>query len=95
DFGEQLAEDGTEKRARMIGRTITEREQQLEVMRIAALMAHASGGVSDEEREALGLLAAGFGLEPACVDQTLDQAAAAIEAGETTSSTRQAPPSPH
>src|SRR5262249_13005429 len=53
DLCEQLAEDGTEKRARMIARTITRRDQQLDVMRIAALMAHISGGVADQERTVL------------------------------------------
>ena len=46
DLCEQLAEDGIEKRTRMVARTITKSEHQLEVLRIAALMAHISGGVS-------------------------------------------------
>lgn len=95
DFAEQLAEDGLEKRARMIGRTIPAREQQLEVLRIGALMAHASGGVSEEERSALSLLAAGFGLEVEHVQRSLDEAAAALDLGMTASGARQGEPSPH
>lgn len=95
DFAEQLAEDGLEKRARMIGRTIPAREQQLEVLRIGALMAHASGGVSEEERSALSLLAAGFGLEVEHVQQALDEAEAALDLGAPGSGARQGDPSPH
>jgi tellurite resistance protein len=81
DFAEQLAEDGAEKRARMIARAIADRRQQLEVIRIAGLMAQASGGVSDEERRVLDLLAQGFELDPGAVDEALAQAAAALELG--------------
>ncbi|AKT42441.1 TerB family tellurite resistance protein [Chondromyces crocatus] len=79
DFTEQLAEDGQEKRTRMIGRTITVHHQQMEVMRMAALMAWASGGVSAEERVTLELLAAGLGLARGSVDTVLAQAAAALD----------------
>lgn len=73
DLCEQLAEDGTDKRARMIARTITKSEHQLEVLRIAALMAHISGGVSDHERAVLEQLARGFGLAPEAVDEALKE----------------------
>src|SRR3954470_5879104 len=59
DLCEQLAEDGIEKRAKMVARTITRRDHQLEVLRIAALMAHISGGVSDHERDVLEHLGRG------------------------------------
>jgi tellurite resistance protein len=73
DLCEQLAEDGTDKRARMIARTITKPEHQLEVLRIAALMAHISGGVSQQERVVLDQLARGFGLPDGTVESALQE----------------------
>ncbi len=78
DLCEQLALDGIEKRARMVGRTITRRDHQLEVLRIAALMAHISGGVSEPELSVLAHLAHGFDLGPGAVDHALAEAQAAL-----------------
>lgn len=78
DLCEQLAEDGIEKRTRMVARTITKPEHQLEVLRIAALMAHISGGVSEQERSVLEQLARGFGLMPAAVNEALSDSEAAL-----------------
>jgi tellurite resistance protein len=78
DLQEQLGEDGVEKRARMVARTITRRDHQTEVLRIAALMAHISGGVSAPERAVLEQLARDFELEPAVVDEALGQAESAL-----------------
>jgi tellurite resistance protein len=78
DLCEQLALDGIEKRARMVGRTITRRDHQLEVLRIAALMAHISGGVTEPERSVLDHLAHGFELDAAAVDHALAEAEAAL-----------------
>src|SRR5271154_1235227 len=63
DLCEQLAQDGIEKRARMVAKTVVKRDQQLEVLRIAALMAHISGGVSTSERAVLDYLARDFDLD--------------------------------
>jgi tellurite resistance protein len=79
DFRAQLAEDGIEKRARMIARTIAERDHQIEVLRIAALMAHVSGGVSEDERAVIAQLADGFALDEGAVAEALAQAAAALD----------------
>ena len=79
DLCEQLAEDGIEKRARMVARTITRRDHQLEVLRIASLMAHISGGVSASEREVLDHLVRDFDLEPAAVDNALAEAELALK----------------
>ena|ERR1700722_12284350 len=78
DLCEQLAHDGIEKRARMVARTITRRDHQLEVLRIAALMAHISGGVSETERSVLDHLARGFDLEPAALESALAEAESAL-----------------
>jgi tellurite resistance protein len=81
DLRAQLAEDGMEKRTRTIGRAIARRDHQLEVLRIAALMAHISGGVSEHERSVLEQLARGFDLPSGSVDHALMQAAAALRGG--------------
>ncbi|WP_437679275.1 tellurite resistance TerB family protein [Sorangium sp. So ce131] len=79
DLGEMLAEDGTEKRVSMVARTIARTEHQREVLRVAAYMAHASGGVSAPERAVLEQLARGFKLDAAAVDEALTQAAEPVE----------------
>src|SRR5688572_26917295 len=78
DLSEQLSEDGVEKRTRMVARTITRRDHQQEVLRIAALMAHISGGVADSERSVLDQLAKGYDLEAGSVDQALGHAKTAL-----------------
>ncbi|WP_437280593.1 tellurite resistance TerB family protein [Sorangium sp. So ce375] len=75
DLGEMLAEDGLEKRITMVSRTIARTEHQREVLRVAASMAHASGGVSAQEHAVLEQLARGFKLDAAAVDEALAQAA--------------------
>lgn len=79
DLCEQLAEDGIEKRTRMVARTITRRDHQIEVLRIASLMAHISGGVSGSERSVLDHLVRGFDLEPAALDHALQEAQTALQ----------------
>lgn len=78
DLCEQLAQDGIEKRTRMVARTITRRDHQIEVLRIAALMAHISGGVAASERSVLDHLARGFAIEDGGVDRALVEAEAAL-----------------
>src|SRR5579859_1584517 len=53
DLGDQLKEDGLDRRIAQLGRTVTKLEHQREVLRIAGLLAHVSGGVSDAERAVL------------------------------------------
>jgi tellurite resistance protein len=79
DLSSQLAEDGVEKRARMVSRTITRRDHQIEVLRIAALMAHISGGVSDHERNVLNHLARGFDLDANAVERALGDAESVLK----------------
>jgi tellurite resistance protein len=80
DLCQQLADDGIEKRTRMVARTITRRDHQIEVLRIAALMAHISGGVSESERDVLTHLARGFDLDAAAVENALTEAEGALKA---------------
>lgn len=81
DLCEQLAEDGLEKRTRMVARTITKPEHQFEVLRIAALMAHISGGVSEQERSVLDQLARGFGLAHDSVQEALTESEGVLAVG--------------
>jgi len=79
DLNDQLAEDGLEKRIKMVGRTITKPEHAREVLRIAGLLAYASGGVTGDERDVIERLAGEFGLERTVVDTTLAEVAHALE----------------
>jgi tellurite resistance protein len=74
DLCEMLAEDGIEKRISMVSRTVKRPEHQREVVRVAALMAHASGGVGATERTIIEKLAQGFELDPSVVEEALAQA---------------------
>jgi tellurite resistance protein len=74
DFAELLAEDGQEKRIAAVSKTVTRPEQQGEVLRVAAFIAHISGGCSDVERQAMEKLAVGFGLPAGAVDDALSVA---------------------
>src|SRR5271155_1002997 len=47
---------------------------QLQVLRLAALMAHISGGVAESEQSVLEHLARGFDLEPGAVERALAEA---------------------
>jgi tellurite resistance protein len=78
DLKDQLEEDGLEGRIVTLGRTVSKLEHQREVLRIAALLAHVSGGVSSVEREVLGKLASTFHLDPGEVDSALDAVKSAL-----------------
>lgn len=78
DLREQLVQDGIEKRTRMVARSIIKPDQQVEVLRIAALMAHISGGVSDHERAVLEQLTQGFQLDASALDGALSEAEAVL-----------------
>lgn len=78
DLEDQLQEDGLDRRLEMVASVVRTDEQRQEVLRIAALMAHVSGGVDATERQVLEQLAQKFGLEPAIVDRAVEQASGAI-----------------
>lgn len=80
DLADLLEEDGVDKRSLMIARTVTRTDHRHEVLRIAALMAHVSGGVSDTERTVLEALAKGFELGSEAVTQALDEAEQTLRA---------------
>lgn len=78
DLVDQLEEDGIEQRIRMVSGVVSDMDHKLEVLRIAALMAHVSGGVHDSERHVLEGLAIGFGLGGDIVQQAISQAEQAL-----------------
>ncbi len=58
DLHDLLAEDGMEKRIRMVARHVRRPDHAREVLRVAALLAAVSCGVSAEERQVMNQLAA-------------------------------------
>jgi len=71
DLHDQLVEDGADKRVKMVAKTVTKPEHAREILRVAALLAQASGGVSDQERLLMDKLAAAVGLDRGSVDTAL------------------------
>lgn len=78
DLEEQLVEDGVDKRISMVARLVHRPEHGQEVLRVASLLAHVSGGVSEVERALLDRLAEGFGLSQEDLAQALGEAARAV-----------------
>jgi tellurite resistance protein len=79
DLSEALEEDGLGKRIDMVAKTIQRKEHALEVLRIAALLAYVSEGVSEVERRALSELAGAFGLESGVVGRVLSEVERAVD----------------
>ena len=78
DLGDQLAEDGIDKRVQMVSKSIVREDQAREVLRIAALLAHVSGGVSQVERDVLHKLARELKLDSTAVEAAEKEAGNAI-----------------
>jgi tellurite resistance protein len=78
DLRDHLQEDGLDVRIRAIALAVAKPEQRLEILRIAGLLAHVSGGISDAERSVLEKLASAFQLEPREVDAALDAVKSAL-----------------
>ncbi|MBN2197471.1 MAG: TerB family tellurite resistance protein [Polyangiaceae bacterium] len=78
DLREALVEEGCERRIAMVARCVHGPEQATEVLRVAALIALVSGGVSEEERLVLLRLAAGVGLGSREVDLAIAEAGRTI-----------------
>jgi tellurite resistance protein len=78
DLAEQLEEDGAEKRVQMVTKGITRSEHAREVLRVAALIAHVSGGVSPAERALVEQLASGLGLDAAATAAALAEVSKAL-----------------
>ncbi len=78
DLKDLLAEDGVEQRIEMIGRAVSRPEHAREVLRVAALLAQVSGGVSDAERQVMKRLTSRLGLAEGALDQALNEAQTAL-----------------
>jgi len=76
---EQLARDGLERRIEMVGRAITRPEHASEVLRVAALLANVSGGVSEAEHDVLRRMASRFGLDDAALARALSEASSVLD----------------
>ena len=81
DLGDQLAEDGVDKRLAAVARTATKKEHAQEVLRIAALLALTTDDVSPVEREVLTKLAKACHLDAGAVDSALRDVKDALSAG--------------
>jgi len=82
-FGELVAtqkRESEEERVAHIAQMITQQDHQREVLRIAAIMARASGGVRPEERALLERIAQRFTLGSAAVDEVIAEAFEALGA---------------
>lgn len=78
DLHEALEEDGIERRLEIISRSVTKPEHRAEVLRVAALVAHVSGGVSDVERGVMERLATTLELPTTDVARAIEEARAAL-----------------
>jgi tellurite resistance protein len=78
DLSDQLGEDGMDKRLHMIAKSILRDDHAREVLRIASLLAHVSGGVSDVERQVLGKLARELKLDAAAVEVAVKEATSVV-----------------
>lgn len=78
DLSDQLAEDGLDKRIQMVGRAVTRPDHAREVLRVAALLASVSGGVSDVERAVMRRLTQQFGLDDDALERALAEAASVL-----------------
>ncbi|MCL2447999.1 MAG: tellurite resistance TerB family protein [Polyangiaceae bacterium] len=71
ELAARLAKDGLDARLRFVARTATKKEHAREVLRVAALLAHANSDVSSVERNVLAKLAAYSGFSGADVDEAI------------------------
>jgi tellurite resistance protein len=74
DLADQVHEDGVDVRIQMVARGVTRPEHQREVLRIAALLAHVSGNVSEVERDVVVKLAAAFHIPNDVIEAVLNEA---------------------
>lgn len=78
DLSESLQEDGLERRVEIVTRSVTKPEHRNEVLRVAALVAQISGGVSDAERAIMEKLAVGLALTQGDVEAAIASATSAL-----------------
>jgi tellurite resistance protein len=79
DLGNQLAEDGADRRIEALSRAVTREEHAREILRIGALIATISDAASPAERATLARIAAHCGLPSDAVAHALAEAERALE----------------
>lgn len=79
DLDQLLIEDGHDKRVHVVATAVGKLEAQREVLRVAALIGHISGGISAIERRTLDSLAQGFGLHAASVEEAIHDAQGVLD----------------
>jgi tellurite resistance protein len=79
DLGDQLEEDGTDRRIEMIAAAINKKDHAREVLRVAALLAHVSDEVSQVERDVLVKIADACGIDRGEVDEAVAHAKRALQ----------------
>ena len=80
DLGDQLREDGTDRRIEMIAASVTKKDHAREVLRVAALLAHVSDDVSPVEHDVLTKIAERCGVDAGDVEAALADAKNALSA---------------
>jgi hypothetical protein len=78
DLADLYAEDGLDRRVKMVARSVSRSDQAREVLRVSALIAHVSEGVSDVERQVLEKMAVAFGLSTTAVDDAVSDVKRAL-----------------
>jgi tellurite resistance protein len=78
DLGDQLAEDGADRRIEALSRAVNREEQAREILRIGALIATISDAASPAERATLTKIACHCGLPADAVDRALAEAERAL-----------------
>lgn len=79
DLATQLADDGLDQRLERLRHAILKPQDRQEVLRIAALLAHASAGISRSERDVLERLATLWELPAGAADDALTAVAGALD----------------
>jgi len=78
DLGDQLREDGVDRRIDMIAASVTKKDHAREVLRVAALLAYVSDDVSAVEHEVLRKIAEKCGIDAPEVEVALDEVKRAL-----------------
>jgi tellurite resistance protein len=78
DLRDQVSEDGVDRRISAMAAAVSKKEQAVEVLRIAALLADSSEGVSEVETAMLRRMAFALGLEEKQVETAIADVRAAL-----------------
>jgi tellurite resistance protein len=82
DLQDQLQEDGIDLRISRVAESVHKKDHAIEVLRVAALLANTSEGVSGVERDVLEKLAVACKLDKGDVDRAIEDVRAALAEGD-------------